>query len=310
MKRFNRLYLFLILLFLLSFSSCSGFSTETAVPIPVDVEPDSTVQVTRTPLPTASPTPKTNPSPTPTREQVNGICSPLKDIELGDLHSITSQSFTPPAPYKDDGHPAVDLAFFTFKEMPSMIGHPVQSIFPGTVVQVLADRYPYGNAILIETPTRQSFRGYNQHSYAPDSHPAGESRHRSTLRLGSLVQRHGTAGDVRFIQIPVCLVCSSSRKTHFWRSERKFPAARKLALSGILGIQQPNTCILRRASVPQVQHSGHLPCTRPMRQLKNGIVIASGLHQGDSNLSTLSRSGSRNRKEFPHLTLLGFRNQV
>lgn len=33
-----------------------------------------------------------------------------------------------------------------------MIGHPVQSIFPGTVVQVLADRFPYGNAIIIETP--------------------------------------------------------------------------------------------------------------------------------------------------------------
>jgi len=152
MKRFNWFYLLLILLVLLSLSSCSGFSTETAASIPVDVEPDSIAQVTRTPLPTASPTPKTNPSPTPTREQVNGICSPLKDIELRDLHSITSQSFTPPAPYKDDGHPAADLAFFTFKEMPSMIGHPVQSIFPGTVVQVLADRYPYGNTILIETP--------------------------------------------------------------------------------------------------------------------------------------------------------------
>ena len=33
-----------------------------------------------------------------------------------------------------------------------MIGHPVQSIFPGIVNLVIVDRFPYGNAVLIETP--------------------------------------------------------------------------------------------------------------------------------------------------------------
>ncbi len=152
MIRFRRFILFFILFSFIAFSGCSRNSIETAVPVPVEIEPTATVQVTHTPTPTSIPTQRPSPSPTPTSAQVNGICSPLKNIELDDLHSITSQAFTQPAPYKDDGHPAVDLAFFTFKGMPSMIGHPVNAILPGKIVQVLADRYPYGNAIIIETP--------------------------------------------------------------------------------------------------------------------------------------------------------------
>jgi murein DD-endopeptidase MepM/ murein hydrolase activator NlpD len=76
----------------------------------------------------------------------------LAGIDLSDLHGITSQGFSVPSVFVDDGHPAVDLAFFTFEDLPSMYGHPVQSVLPGKVVMVLEDRFPYGSMILIETP--------------------------------------------------------------------------------------------------------------------------------------------------------------
>ena len=137
---------------LLVLCGCTTFSL-----VPTSSEPVEATSLpteTRTPTLAASPTATLKPSPTatPTAEMVNQVCSPLKDIELHDLHSITSQGFTPPAPYQDDGHPAVDLAFFTFEEMTSMLNHPVQSILSGRVAMVISDRFPYGNAILIETP--------------------------------------------------------------------------------------------------------------------------------------------------------------
>jgi len=111
-----------------------------------------TGQATTTPTPSITVTQKPTSTSTATPRPAGAVCSPLQDIKPSYLHKITSQGFTPPAPYKDDGHPAVDLAFFTFKELPSMIGHPVQSILPGIVSLVIHDRYPYGNAVLIETP--------------------------------------------------------------------------------------------------------------------------------------------------------------
>ena len=131
-------------------SGCSGIPDTTGTPTPAAQIPTASVTPTATPVPTNTLQP--SPTTTPTFEPINRVCSPLKGIELRDLHSITSQSFAPPASYKDDGHPAVDLAFFTFKGLPTVLGHPVQSILSGTVIMVLNDRFPYGNAILIETP--------------------------------------------------------------------------------------------------------------------------------------------------------------
>jgi len=116
------------------------------------VPPTQRVDPTKTPQLTPSPSPTTTPSPTAAIESITAFCSPLQGIELKDLHSITSQAFTAPSPFMDDGHPAVDLAFFTFEGLPSMLGHPVQAVLPGKVVMVVEDRFPYGHMILIETP--------------------------------------------------------------------------------------------------------------------------------------------------------------
>ncbi len=148
MKRRSGFTLVLVLFVLITTIGCSGSAETITLPAPTITAQG--LQFTATP--TRAPTPQPSPTPTATIEPVRMICSPLQDIEPRDLHKITSQGFTPPAPFEDNGHPAVDLAFYTYKEMPSMIGHPVQSIFPGTVSLVIDDRYPYGNAIMIETP--------------------------------------------------------------------------------------------------------------------------------------------------------------
>jgi len=150
MKRRCVVVVCLVLLISLFFTGCSGSDGDIPLQTPAMTMP--TGQATTTPTPSITVTQKPTSTSTATPRPAGAVCSPLQDIKPSDLHKITSQGFTPPAPYKDDGHPAVDLAFFTFKELPSMIGHPVQSILPGIVSLVIHDRYPYGNAVLIETP--------------------------------------------------------------------------------------------------------------------------------------------------------------
>ena len=153
MKRRCVVVVCLVLLISLFFTGCSGSDGDIPLQTPAMTMP--TGQATTTPTPSITVTQKPTSMSTATPRPAGAACSPLQGIKLSDLHKITSQGFTPPAPYKDDGHPAVDLAFFTFKELPSMIGHPVQSILPGIVSLVIHDRYPYGNAVLIETPIKK-----------------------------------------------------------------------------------------------------------------------------------------------------------
>lgn len=142
------------LISLLLFLFVAGCKNNSISPTPTQLLPTATHPApisTQEPTKTIQPTLTVTPSPTSTTAILTSICSPLQDISLEDLHSITSQGFKSPSPFLDDGHPAVDLAFFTFEDLPSMLGHPVQAILPGKVVQVLDNRYPYGNMILIET---------------------------------------------------------------------------------------------------------------------------------------------------------------
>ncbi len=127
------------------------------VPETGNVSP-SPLAVTSTLAPTPSPSPSaTLPAPTPlpataTPVMVTAACSPLQGISLDELDAITSFKFNSPSAYSDAFHPAVDLAFFTYKDIPTMRGLPVQALLPGKVALVISDRFPYGNMILVETP--------------------------------------------------------------------------------------------------------------------------------------------------------------
>jgi murein DD-endopeptidase MepM/ murein hydrolase activator NlpD len=115
---------------------------------PPIVTPSPEPTNTSTPASTATPVPE----PTLTPPPVLSACSPLKDIGLDELYAITSNPFSFTSAFTDTGHPAVDLAFFTYKEFSTFLGHPVQALLPGKVTLVVNDRFPYGNMVMIETP--------------------------------------------------------------------------------------------------------------------------------------------------------------
>lgn len=137
------------LLLILSLAACTD-QPPTTTPSPVEVFLSPTI--TYTTAPTFTSAPKPTPTLTPSPVPLNGACSPLGGIELDELYAITSNTFDAPSAFSDLGHPAVDLAFFTYKDFSTMLGLPVQSMLPGKVVQVGEDRFPFGNMILIETP--------------------------------------------------------------------------------------------------------------------------------------------------------------
>jgi murein DD-endopeptidase MepM/ murein hydrolase activator NlpD len=65
---------------------------------------------------------------------------------------MVSNPYNPPAPSRDDPHQGVDLAIIDPATGIALQGHPVQAVFSGQVALVIQGRFPYGNAILIETP--------------------------------------------------------------------------------------------------------------------------------------------------------------
>lgn len=142
----RKLITFILSAFLVS---CSSLQSAATVP-PSSLSPSSTLPPRSSPTSTSTPAPTPTFTPTPT--PIDGICSPLYGIELEELHSITSFTFSCPSPFTDIGHPGVDLAFFTHGNYTTMLGLPVQSILPGRVTQVIDNRFPYGNTIMIETP--------------------------------------------------------------------------------------------------------------------------------------------------------------
>lgn len=128
--------------------------------------PAPTVAFTITPTdtitsqPTANQTPTQTQTPTPTATSVPLITSadsPLQGIGIEELYLITSNSYNFRYPFieasgNNYNHTGLDLAFFKFKEFDSVLGHPIQAVLPGKVVESLDNRWPYGNMIMIETP--------------------------------------------------------------------------------------------------------------------------------------------------------------
>ncbi len=160
----RKLWFFFIGLIL--FSSCVPGSNQPFSPSPepnnsstpsptVSISEPST-EITKTFIPSQTPTPlvtafdiQPSPSPNPNPELM--IHSPLKDIEIQDLHLIISNPFDMPVIGKDDGHHGVDFAFYQFKDFGNINHHPVQAIFSGKVAATTENLPPYGNMLVIES---------------------------------------------------------------------------------------------------------------------------------------------------------------
>jgi murein DD-endopeptidase MepM/ murein hydrolase activator NlpD len=80
------------------------------------------------------------------------LCTPLRDIPFRQLPALISNPYHPPRPGFDDPHAGIDLAVMLPDSQVAIAGHPVQAALSGRVAMLIADRFPFGNALLIETP--------------------------------------------------------------------------------------------------------------------------------------------------------------
>ncbi|HWQ05120.1 MAG TPA: M23 family metallopeptidase [Longilinea sp.] len=82
------------------------------------------------------------------------ICSPLEGFSHADLLARVSNPFDPPEPGSDNPHQGVDLGDFDPADASRVAvpGRTVQAALPGRVALIQTDRFPYGTAIIIETP--------------------------------------------------------------------------------------------------------------------------------------------------------------
>lgn len=92
--------------------------------------------------------PSATPSPTPEFK----ICSPLAPYPLSELREIVSDPYRPPPPGKDERHHGVDFSHYRRGDLLTIEGVEVQSVLPGRIAAAIADTYPFGNMIIIETP--------------------------------------------------------------------------------------------------------------------------------------------------------------
>jgi murein DD-endopeptidase MepM/ murein hydrolase activator NlpD len=82
------------------------------------------------------------------------VCSPLQGFNQADLLARISNPFAPPAPGSDNPHQGVDLGDFDPADpnRVAVTGRSVQAVLPGTVALVQIERFPYGTAVIVETP--------------------------------------------------------------------------------------------------------------------------------------------------------------
>jgi murein DD-endopeptidase MepM/ murein hydrolase activator NlpD len=78
----------------------------------------------------------------------------MQGITWADMPALISNPYHPPPPGSDDPHQGVDFAD-TGPDRIALQGRGVQAVMDGTIAAVIADRFPYGNALLVESPVEK-----------------------------------------------------------------------------------------------------------------------------------------------------------
>ncbi len=136
-----------------------AFLAACAAPVssPATLPPHAFIVAT-TPAPSSTPSqaPSATASATPTSLQATAtpearLCSPFPGYDRAQLIQAISNPFRPPVrPGSDDPHQAVDLAVTEYGM--AVEGGPVHLMLDGWVAAVIRERFPYGNALMVETP--------------------------------------------------------------------------------------------------------------------------------------------------------------
>jgi len=142
-----------ITFFLISLFILSACSSKTEV-LPTETATQALPTTTATVEPTSTATPL---PPTATPIPYTSISSPLINISLDELDSVNTNAYDPPPVGFDESHQGIDYSYYRFQndlmtDNDGIEGLDVLSILDGKVASVILDRYPYGNAIIIETP--------------------------------------------------------------------------------------------------------------------------------------------------------------
>jgi murein DD-endopeptidase MepM/ murein hydrolase activator NlpD len=109
-------------------------------PIPPIISPVPTMEPTKTMVPSTE-------TPVPDVQ----VCSPVDGINLEDITSLISNPYYPPVDGSDDPHQGVDLSDVDLNTLIAKSGLGVRSLINGQVVMVMNNRFPYGNAVLVES---------------------------------------------------------------------------------------------------------------------------------------------------------------
>jgi murein DD-endopeptidase MepM/ murein hydrolase activator NlpD len=121
-----------------------------------ELSPITTTILVSTPSPTqdlpliSTPTQSVVKVSTPEYEGFPQICSPLEGVSLSQLEGMISNPFHPPLSGWDDPHQGVDLADVDPSSV-ALSGRQISAVLTGKVAAVIRDRFPYGNAVLLET---------------------------------------------------------------------------------------------------------------------------------------------------------------
>lgn len=126
--------------------------TSTPTPEPPNTRPPVTPFPTWTftaTLPSATPTPTETPLPTAGFM----LCSPVATLALDRLWRFISVPYLPPPIGEDARHQGVDIAYYRLGgEAHTILGDGVQSVLHGRVAASIADSFPFGNLLILETP--------------------------------------------------------------------------------------------------------------------------------------------------------------
>ncbi len=120
----------------------------TATPLPTETRvPSPTPTLTPTALPSPTPAPTSTPAPVEP-----AVCSPMADFDFAALREAVVNRYAPPPMGRDEPHQGVDIAYLDPQTRIALSGWPVRAALAGTVAGVTNERFPYGNAVIIETP--------------------------------------------------------------------------------------------------------------------------------------------------------------
>jgi murein DD-endopeptidase MepM/ murein hydrolase activator NlpD len=142
------------MIFLLVLAGCNSSLLSHPSPTPdFTATPLPTMTSTATSIPTGTATPlPTEPSPTPA--PAFDVCTPLDAVELDKIDDTIIIPFAPPPLGSDDPHQGVDFVEMIPGTQIAQDGGTIDAVLAGRVMMVVDDRYPFGNAVMVETPLK------------------------------------------------------------------------------------------------------------------------------------------------------------